>query len=106
MCACAGLGRDYFWDTECVCKAKRVPKRASAMVVLVAKTPRRRYYVGDAIPVEFEIRNHTMKLIKEVAMSLCYVTYGAVMGYSPDDKVRAFTAIAIARADALRHRSL
>lgn len=81
-----GLGRDYFWDTECQCKVKKVPKKASTMVILVAKSPRKRFYVGDNIPVELEIRNHTMQVIKEIAMSLCHVTYGAVMGYRADDQ--------------------
>jgi hypothetical protein len=68
---------------------KKVPKKASTMVILVAKSPRKRFYVGDNIPVELEIRNHTMQVIKEIAMSLCHVTYGAVMGYRADDQVTA-----------------
>ncbi|ELR10927.1 uncharacterized protein ACA1_145810 [Acanthamoeba castellanii str. Neff] len=67
-------------------RVKKVPKKASTMVILVAKSPRKRFYVGDNIPVELEIRNHTMQVIKEIAMSLCHVTYGAVMGYRADDQ--------------------
>jgi hypothetical protein len=66
---------------------KKVPRKASTMVILVAKSPKKRFYVGDNIPVELEIRNHTMQVIKEVAMSLCHVTYGVVMGYRADDQV-------------------
>lgn len=84
---------DPYWDEPLVCKAQKTPSRASEVVVLMASSPRKRFYVGDHIPVQLEVRNHTTKTISCMAMSLVLFTFGIVMGYKEKDKVPITTVI-------------
>lgn len=72
------------WDEPLVTKAQRSPAKAQQVIVLMASSPRKRYFVGDAIPVQLEVRNHTIKNILSMSMSLVLVTYGVVMARGRD----------------------